>query len=385
MEGSIACNGENACCYSNEIIADSMVTCNGDYGCYQSLSIKAGSHIECNGNYGCYDVHEIQSSDGYIQCNGRYSCYGAGLISGQYVYVTGNKGAYKATINAVYDIQCGGPYACYNGVIEAGQNVKIESNYAAYKASISSGIDTNCDASYSCAYANIVSVNVLSSGYYSIYYGDITAESVLVYGYRGVAYSNVRQKEDKPLTVELYGFEAGYNTDVYCLEDQFDCNVHCRNKFSCHETTVYYLNIDTVNIEPVACKLGLDSLRNILTKDEIYCPYLVEYQTTTEAKRNREKTATKEFSAIQSKLDQILANEMNLNEEVIDETMGMKIQLYHDEDEKLDPLHLNISRPPMDAIYGIFFGGLFLSSLMCLYSKCRSKNNANQNSYQSLL
>ena len=76
---------------------------------------------------------------------------------------------------------------------------------------------------------------------------------------------------DESLTVSLYGYNSGYQTDIRCLNGKNTCTVNCNINIACNSTTIHYSNLDNVNIYPSTCKNN----PGIINNDGIYCPYLI--------------------------------------------------------------------------------------------------------------
>ena len=113
------------------------------------------------------------------------------------------------------------------------------------------------------------SVNV--TGQRAAAYSNITAKNVRVYGSYGVSYTNIIQIANESLTVSLYGYNSGYQTNIYCLNGTI-CTIKCNINIACNSTTIYYSNLDYVNIYPSTCKNNTGTINN----EGIYCPYLID-------------------------------------------------------------------------------------------------------------
>lgn len=319
LSGSIYCDGTYGCYYSQGQIEASQgnIYCDGEYGCYNAQGGISAKNIHCSGEYGCYNAANISASL-FVYCDGKYGCYKViGTISGLNIYASGNRGAYYSNINAVSDVQCGGSYSCYYASITSGNDVIISGNFAAYGSNIISTGDVSCDASFSCSYSSISTggkIEILGSR--SGYYSSLTAKTIIVYGYYGLSYSDITSYIDDTLTVSLYGYYAGYQLHIYCLEGSV-CTIRCHSDRSCYLTRIYYHEIQDIEIYPSTCIDDGDGgmrFAGISNDDGIYCPYLISstdaaLKSKFKLKRTQEREADNAYTQFEQEIGDELAKE----------------------------------------------------------------------------
>ena len=191
-----------------------------------------------------------------VICRGYLACsetkIGGSIMTPNVVYAEGDRSLYKSTAMANYIISCNALASCRYSNITASS--------------------ITCAGYYSCAQSNIDSSGwIMIRGEYGAYNSNITGKIVKAMSSNGMRDSNIIQRSDETLTVYLYGYNAGYNTNIYCLED-LDCTIECALNLACVETRIYYSNLSYVHIEPSTCYDNAGSINN----DSIYCPYLIE-------------------------------------------------------------------------------------------------------------
>lgn len=295
----------------------------GEYGCYNAANITASLFVYCDGKYGCYKV--------------------IGTISGLNIYASGNRGAYYSSLEAISDVQCGGSYSCYYASITSGNDVTINGNFAAYGSNIISAGDVSCDASFSCSYASISSggrIEILGSR--SGYYSSLTGKTIVVYGYYGLSYSDITSYIDEALTVSLYGYYAGYQLHIYCLEGSV-CTIRCHSDKSCYLTRIYYHEIEDIEIYPSTCiddGYGGTKYAGISNEDGIYCPYLISSADAQlkglKLKRTSEKEADNAYTQFEKEIGDELEKEESERKSDDEKRTAKFIQAEKDRDEGLD-------------------------------------------------
>ena len=97
------------------------------------------------------------------------------------------------------------------------------------------------------------------------------AKKIIVYGDYGISESNILQITNKSLNVSLNGYNSGYNTNIYCLQDT-QCIIECNFNITCNSTRIYYSNLDFVNVYPSTCHDNAGSIND----DGTHCPYLIK-------------------------------------------------------------------------------------------------------------
>ena len=355
------------------------------------------------------------------------------ILAGGSVSVKGSNGAYQTNIEAGDDIECAADYSCAYSNIKAESDIFIEANYAASYATITGGDAVTCDASYSCQRATISAEGSIdSSGEYATYYGDITsgetiwvrgyygawystieASEIFIYGYYGAGYADINQPDGSALNLYLYGYKASYGADIYCLNEDETCYVHCGSKYACQQSQILYSNLDEVNLYPTDC----GSFSGTVNDDGIYCPTLTLYDEDTtdiasiKAAKKEIVEASHDYNFIESNVEHAWEHQERARVENDEKREAAFKAIEEDrlagEDnhnpanddhtpEQLQQLNVALSISDIGVqhvthpltIYGAIGGSLIALIFMLIYSKCGTcSNNKNyaKNEYQPLL
>ena len=257
--GTVKCTGSSACASSNSISPSGYLVCDGDRSCALAGELTTTSlTIYCEGKEACKGVtgNIHAQNSGSVECNGYYGCSGVdGYIKGLNVnvygyygadnteiltnnlngdiYISGEYGAYQSTVTAGDLIYCVSRYSCQGATLDAGNGIQISGEFAAEDASITSGGYIYCYGRRGCRDADLTADGTIwltgvraAEGSSSSSTKTITAPNVKAYGCYSAEYTNIDSGSLSTLTVEFYGYKAGYGADVTC-QSGATCTIKC--------------------------------------------------------------------------------------------------------------------------------------------------------------
>ena len=218
--------------------------------------------IFCSERYSCANSSQLIDPDGEIACGGYKSCYGIDLIeAGSRIFCGAAwscADVSQVMTTSVVDISCGGMNSCENSSIGISNVTTISNNWV------------DCYGANSCAETRIYGANhAWCSGESSCSYSTIdnTPQITFKGSHSGVGtrINSINIPERTTLIVNFNGYYSGYNSTVYCWNDQ-TCNINCKGNGCLGVILLYDVNADYT----VDCNESIG----------IWCPIVINYNYT---------------------------------------------------------------------------------------------------------